>query len=175
MVAKSLTESVFDYAKKSDIKLTFTSNVRTLFMLIDKDKTERILLNLLSNAIKNTLPGGNVELRIRYENNIVTFLVIDDGVGISLENQEIIFDRFRQANSTLSRSSEGCGIGLSLTKGLVELLGGQINVQSKVGKGSTFSFTLPVIKLKHNKKSKVSEGLSLKKKIEIELSDLNIY
>jgi diguanylate cyclase (GGDEF)-like protein/PAS domain S-box-containing protein len=123
----------------------------------DKVKLKQILYNLLSNAIKFTPEGGMVNLDVRKEENIegrypwattgleiIKFLVIDTGIGISPEDKDRIFDEFEQANSSFSRNHGGAGLGLALTKKLVELHGGSISVESKLGEGSTFTFMIPV-------------------------------
>ncbi len=171
-ITRELTDSVSEYALKAGISLKFSAKSGTLLTLVDKGKTERILLNLISNAIKNTPAGGNIEVSVYKKRNSVILSVTDNGVGIPAEKQKIIFDRFQQVNASLTRASEGCGIGLSLTKALAQLLGGQIDVNSKLGKGSTFTVELPLKNGIMLERSIVSEGLSLDKKVQIEMSDL---
>ncbi len=172
-VARELTDSVCEYALKAGISLNFSAKNSTLYTLVDKAKTERILLNLISNAIKNTPAGGTIDVSVYKKRNSVILSVTDNGIGIPAEKQSIIFDRFQQVNPSLTRASEGCGIGLSLTKALVHVLGGQIKVKSKPGTGSTFSVELPLKDGIMKQPSIVSEGLSLDKKVQIEMSDLN--
>src|SRR3989454_12850514 len=101
------------------------------------------LFRSLSNAVKFTPEGGRVEVRAASANGGVEISVSDTGIGIAAEDHELIFEEFRQVGSDYARKREGTGLGLSLTKRLVELHGGRIWVKSEVGKGSTFSFTLP--------------------------------
>jgi signal transduction histidine kinase len=103
---------------------------------------KQILYNLLSNAVKFTPDGGRVEVGVRAENGDVRVEVRDTGIGIAGEDQERIFEEFRQVGR--ERSREGTGLGLTLTKRFVELHGGRIWLESTPGKGSTFAFTLPL-------------------------------
>jgi signal transduction histidine kinase len=102
------------------------------------------LLNLLSNAVKFTPESGRVTLTATVADGAVTVAVSDTGVGIAPEDQAAIFEEFRQVGRDDTRRQEGTGLGLTLAKKFVELHGGRIWVQSHVGQGSTFTFTLPV-------------------------------
>ncbi|HME61517.1 MAG TPA: GAF domain-containing protein, partial [Candidatus Binatia bacterium] len=110
----------------------------------DERKIKQILLNLLSNAVKFTPEGGRITINARLTNGSVEISVSDNGVGIAPEDQPKIFEEFRQVGSDYARKSEGTGLGLTLAKRFVELHGGKIWVESQVGKGSTFIFTLPI-------------------------------
>jgi signal transduction histidine kinase len=104
----------------------------------------QVFFNLLSNALKFTTKGY-----IEFGFEILTdqeikFFVADTGVGISKKYQEVIFERFRQADDSLSRNYGGAGLGLAISRGLIELMGGKIWVESEPDKGSVFYFTLPV-------------------------------
>ena len=101
------------------------------------------MLNLLSNAIKYTDPNGCINVNIDTTDTNVIISVKDTGIGISKENQSIIFERFMQVDDILTRKCEGSGIGLSLVKSLVEMHGGKIAVYSVEDVGSEFTFTLP--------------------------------
>jgi signal transduction histidine kinase len=109
----------------------------------DERKFKQILLNLLSNAVKFTPQGGRVRLRAEQVNGELLVSVDDTGVGISQADQTLIFEEFRQVATKDRSRPEGTGLGLTLTKRFVEMHGGRIWVRSEVGKGSTFSFTLP--------------------------------
>ena len=113
------------------------------FGLFDLDKLEKIITNLLSNAFKFTPENGRINIRIDYTEKQISITVKDSGIGISSERLPHIFDRFYQVDDSTQRMQEGTGIGLSLVKELVELLKGQINVNSKVGEGTTFALILP--------------------------------
>lgn len=112
-------------------------------LLMDRDKLEKIVLNLVFNALKFTPSGGRVELRAQKQNESCVLTVTDTGMGISEQNLPHIFDRFWQADGSSKRKFQGVGIGLALVKELVEIQGGQVTVQSKEGKGTTFTITLP--------------------------------
>ena len=110
----------------------------------DEGRMRQILFNLLSNAIKFTPEGGDVSVLVALiENDIVQVQVKDTGIGIKQEHQDLIFSEFRQVDESYARRYEGTGLGLALTKRLVELHGGSISVESEEGKGSTFTFTFP--------------------------------
>jgi signal transduction histidine kinase len=110
----------------------------------DPRKVKQVLFNLLSNAVKFTPDGGRVDVTAAHANGDIVIAVKDTGIGISPEDQERIFEEFQQARRQTERSREGTGLGLSLAKRFVELHGGRIWVESEPGKGSTFTFTLPV-------------------------------
>ena len=110
----------------------------------DERKIKQILLNLLSNAVKFTPEGGRITINARPTNGSVEISVTDTGIGIAQEDQPKIFEEFRQVGSDNAKKIEGTGLGLTLAKKFVELHGGRIWVESEVGKGSTFIFTLPV-------------------------------
>ena len=107
----------------------------------DERKFKQILLNLLSNAVKFTSEGGRVSVRAMPADGSVEIAVTDTGIGIAPKDQEAIFEEFQQVGT--ARKHEGTGLGLTLTKKFVEMHGGKIWVKSEVGKGSTFTFTLP--------------------------------
>jgi signal transduction histidine kinase len=109
----------------------------------DQRKFKQIMLNLLSNAVKFTPQGGQISVRARWSNGHVEVAVSDTGIGIAEKDFGIIFEEFRQVDMDRLKKGEGTGLGLALTKKLVELHGGTVSVQSEVGKGSTFTFTLP--------------------------------
>lgn len=112
-------------------------------IIADEHKVYQILNNLLDNALKFTPEGGQVFFGFALHDSNAEFFVSDNGIGISRERQEFVFGRFNQENLTLSRGHEGSGLGLAICKGLVELMGGEISVDSKIQRGSTFTFTLP--------------------------------
>lgn len=112
------------------------------YIYSDESKINQILTNLINNAIKFT-HSGFVELSTKIENNIIIFIVKDSGIGISEEYLNRIFERFAQVDSSVSRRFEGAGLGLAISKGLVEILGGTINVESKLNQGTTFTLSIP--------------------------------
>ena len=109
----------------------------------DERKIKQVLLNLLSNAIKFTPEGGRIDVRTALNEALVEVSVTDTGVGIAPKDLEAVFEEFRQVG-TAEKKAEGTGLGLALARKFIELHGGRIRVQSQVGVGSTFTFTLPV-------------------------------
>jgi signal transduction histidine kinase len=110
----------------------------------DERKFKQIMLNLLSNAVKFTPEGGKVSVAAKLNGSAVEVSVSDTGVGIAPEDQAIVFEEFRQVGRDYTRKAEGTGLGLALTRRFVELHGGAISLSSALGKGSTFTFTLPI-------------------------------
>ncbi len=110
----------------------------------DERKIKQILLNLLSNAVKFTPEGGRIEMKARQADGWVEISVSDTGIGIAPEDQPKIFEEFRQVGGDYAHKVEGTGLGLTLAKKFVELHGGRIWVESEAGKGSKFTFTLPM-------------------------------
>jgi signal transduction histidine kinase len=131
-------------ATRHGITLTQTVDKRLGDIVADERKVKQILVNLLSNAVKFTPEGGRVVITATAADGVITIAVSDTGIGIAPEDQAAIFEEFRQVGREDARKQEGTGLGLTLAKKLVELHGGRIWVQSYVGQGSTFTFTLPV-------------------------------
>ena len=109
----------------------------------DEYRVGQILLNLIGNAIKFTETGW-VKVSVDFDNGNLVFKVGDSGMGIPAEKQKSIFEVFKQADNLITRKHGGAGLGLAISKGLVELMGGRITVQSQPGEGSTFTFSLPM-------------------------------
>ena len=144
-IIEDITTSVVQYVESKDINLIFDTEEEEILTVCDPDAIERIILNLLSNAIKySSSTGGEIIVKVSRDENNVFVSVKDNGVGIPKDKLDIIFDRFGQVNSNLTRKNEGSGIGLSLVQYLVELHSGHIRVESKLGEGSEFIFTLPI-------------------------------
>jgi signal transduction histidine kinase len=113
-------------------------------VVADERKVKQILLNLLSNAVKFTPAGGRIQLSARRTDGAIEIAVADTGIGIAAEHHTAIFEEFRQVGGDYARKREGTGLGLTLTRRFVELHGGKIAVESAPGRGSTFTFTLPI-------------------------------
>lgn len=143
-IVEDITLSVADYIKDKNIELIFDTDVEEKIIACDFDKIERIILNLLSNAIKFTNAGDKIKVSIFDKKDKILISVQDTGIGIPKEKLDLIFERFRQVDSSLSRNREGSGIGLSLIKSFVEMHGGKITVKSEVGVGTNFIIELPV-------------------------------
>jgi GAF domain-containing protein len=134
---------VRERATKHGINLDVTVDERLGEFVGDERKIKQVLLNLLSNAVKFTPEGGRIGIKARQTDGSVEISVSDTGIGIAPEDQPKIFEEFRQVGSDYAHKVEGTGLGLTLAKKFVELHGGKIWVDSEVGKGSTFSFSLP--------------------------------
>jgi signal transduction histidine kinase len=143
LLTRAITLSVCNYALQKGITLTFEAAFEKKIIAIDEEKYERILLNLLSNAIKFTKSGKLIKVLVGVKKGYIRIKIKDEGIGIPEEKIDLIFEKFGQVNSSLSRQAEGAGIGLSLVKKFVHALGGNISVESKVSKGSTFTILFP--------------------------------
>jgi two-component system, NtrC family, sensor kinase len=133
---------VRERAGRRGIALHMTTDERLDYVRADERKIRQVLLNLLSNAIKFTPEGGRIEVQAKPVNGAVEVSVSDTGVGIAPGDQEAIFEEFRQVG-TADKKGEGTGLGLALSRKFIELHGGRIWVESQVGVGSTFTFTIP--------------------------------
>ncbi len=131
-------------ASRHGLKLEVTVDPRLGEVKGEERKVKQVLLNLLSNAVKFTPEGGKISLAAHLKDGMAEISVADTGVGIAQEDQEAIFEEFRQVGTDYARKREGTGLGLALARRLVELHGGKLWVQSVPGQGSTFTFTLPV-------------------------------
>lgn len=120
----------------------------------DREKLNGILSNLIKNAVKYT-NTGSIEFGYNLNENHLEFYVKDTGIGIEKDRQEVVFDRFIQADLSLSKPYEGAGLGLSIAKAYVEMLGGQIGLDSEFGKGSRFWFTLPYVSKKEKEEKTI--------------------
>ncbi len=132
-------------ALKKGIHTSFVSDPLAVTVLADVRRLKQILVNLLSNAVKFTPPGGRVTLNIQanIQKRMLEFCVSDTGIGISANDLAVLFQPFTQIDSSLTRKHEGTGLGLALVKELSELHGGNIQVSSQVGQGSTFTVCIP--------------------------------
>jgi signal transduction histidine kinase len=129
-------------AHRRAITLSSTIDTQLGSIRADERKVKQVLLNLLSNALKFTPEGGQITVRARLHNEEAEISVTDTGVGIAPEDQDAVFEEFRQVG-TAARKVEGTGLGLAISRKFIELHGGRIWVKSQVGIGSTFAFTLP--------------------------------
>jgi len=129
--------------KAIDFKLERNCNTR-IIVNIEREKITQVLINLLGNAIKFT-ENGYVQLAVSIDSNKLRFDISDTGIGISKEDLAIIFEEFRQADGTTTRKFGGTGLGLAICKKISDLLEGSIKVKSEIGKGSIFTFTVPLV------------------------------
>lgn len=176
-VIEEITLSVSEYAKQKSIQLVFNTDIEEKFMIFDIDMIERIMLNLLSNALKFTKTNGHIHVNVYDKAEFIIVSVQDNGMGIEEDKQSVIFERYKQGTKLLTREHEGSGIGLSLTKSLVEILGGNIMVNSEYGKGSEFVVTLPAKVLSgeepyNSRENYVTGSKVLIEKMNVEFSDI---
>jgi signal transduction histidine kinase len=141
-IANAMT-LIRERAQKHEIALVQEVGEGLGEVVADERKFKQILLNLLSNAVKFTPDGGCIEVKARRDGDNVVVAVHDTGIGIAPEDQEAVFEEFRQVGRNYTNKQEGTGLGLALTRKFVELHGGRIWLESEPGKGSTFTFTIP--------------------------------
>jgi two-component system, cell cycle sensor histidine kinase PleC len=173
---EEITMSVSSYSEQKGLALEFDTDKEEIVTGVDVDKFERIILNLLSNAIKFTAPGGKITVNIRNNKSNVIISIKDTGFGIPQDMQSIIFERFRQTNSSLTKNHEGSGIGLSIVKSFVELHGGIIKVKSEENMGSEFIIEIPIKLCETNEETNSSfinnNQCKIINSINIEFSDI---
>jgi len=131
--------------KQKGLKLSIKEvlSPKDCIVITDREKIYAILTNLVKNAVKFT-NSGSINFGCVKKGKFLEFFVKDTGLGIPKSQHKMIFERFRQANETMTRTHEGSGLGLAISKAYVEMLGGKIWVENEVGKGSTFYFTIPI-------------------------------
>jgi len=171
-VVEEIIMSITNFTEIKGLNIIFDTDIEEKIIACDPEKIERIILNLISNAIKFSNEGGEIFVNIEDMNEWVEISVRDNGVGIEKKHLDMIFDRFKQVDKSLSRNAEGTGIGLSLVKSIVELHGGSISVESEYGKGSKFIVILParaVIK-QHTLFNRNMENRN--ERIQVEFSDV---
>ena len=141
-IANAMT-LIRERAQSHSIKLGQQVDAALGEIAADERKFKQILLNLLSNAVKFTPDGGKIVVRASKIDGGIEVGVTDTGVGISAEDQRVVFDEFKQVGRHYTNKHEGTGLGLALTKRFVELHGGTLRLESEPGVGSTFTFILP--------------------------------
>lgn len=129
-------------ANEKGLAVNYNSNNKELFLLSDLNRIKQIVKNLMSNAIKFT-DKGSIEIILEENINDIIIKIIDEGIGISKEKLDYIFERFKQADGSTTRKYGGTGLGLAISKELASLLGGEIKAFSTLGQGSTFELILP--------------------------------
>lgn len=144
---QDIVETFIQHAVEHDVQLEFLPEPEALQAWIDPKKLEKILINLISNAIKYNVKGGHVDIILKEKNQQAIFIIKDTGIGIADSDRSKIFESFYQNTSHVQDAQPfamSTGIGLSLTKSLVELHQGEIKLDSAAGKGSVFTITLPI-------------------------------
>lgn len=154
-IANNIYITYQESCTQKGLDFTYNKNVRdNKFIVADKIKVMQILKNLMSNALKFT-HEGNVELGINEQKDFVEYYIKDTGIGIEPELKDKIFDRFRQAETAMARTYGGTGLGLAIAKGYIELMNGEIRVESEKNRGSTF-----FVKIPYNEKVKTIQPAS---------------
>ncbi|HEX8455641.1 MAG TPA: ATP-binding protein [Longimicrobium sp.] len=143
-LARDTAEMVEPMARGKDLRFPVDTSADPLWVVSDPGKVRQILLNLLSNAVKFT-EAGEVRLAVRAEDDEAVLRISDTGIGIAPEQQGRIFDAFWQVEQSSIRRAGGTGLGLSVTRHLVDMLGGTVEVASTVGEGSTFTVRIPLV------------------------------
>jgi signal transduction histidine kinase/CheY-like chemotaxis protein len=147
-----VSTSISPLIMKKGIEFNIKREINTKILInTDRRRVEQVLINLLGNATKFT-EKGEVKFNISRSDERLIFEVIDTGIGISDEDQEVVFEEFRQADGSSSRKYGGTGLGLSICKKIVDLLGGDLSLTSKMGYGSTFTLKIPLKYISPNKK-----------------------
>lgn len=166
-------ELIDKYAKQKDISLVFDTNIEECIIAVDPDEIDRIITNLISNSIKFSPKKSNIYINVWSGNNEINISIKDEGVGIPLNEQKNIFNRFIQSTKNKESEQKGSGIGLDLVKYLTEAHNGTIDLISEENKGCEFILKLPIIKIKDNL-FKCREMKSRKKVeiLDIEFSDI---
>lgn len=173
---EDITDSIVDYVKSKGLQIIFDTTEEEIYAFCDEDSIERIVLNLISNAIKFNRENGEIIVKTDKDDEFAYISVKNTGKGIEQENISRIFDRFERLDTSLSRNTEGSGIGLNLIKSIVELNNGEITVESILNE-----YTLITIKLPLNKEGNYYSTLNFKnnqiknnliERIDVELSDI---
>lgn len=176
-VIEDITMSVVEYAKNKGITIIFDTDEEEMYMPLDAEKLDRIILNLLSNAIKFTPPGGFIYVTLSCSKDKISVSIKDTGIGIPKDKQDKLFTRFAQVKNSHGQNKEGSGIGLSLVSSLIALLDGTIILKSEENKGCEFIFTLPVKdfdKATEEVQRHISQSISSNaERIMVELSDID--
>lgn len=159
---KEIVDSFRMIAESKNINLILNAGYNEIIVFLDRDKFEKVISNIISNAFKFTPDKGCVKVEVRQKEIEIEISISDTGIGIPAEQLDKIFDRFYQAGNILHKEYQGSGVGLSLTKELVELHKGKINVESKEGKGTTFNVTFP-LGMAHLKPDELCEEPSAEK------------
>jgi PAS domain S-box-containing protein len=138
-----LAQRLVEPSELHTVEIDFPPDFPAVFT--DPEKIEDVLINLLDNAVKFSPQGGKITIKGEISDSEVLVSIIDEGVGITRHDQERIFDRFYRADSSLTKTTRGMGLGLHICRATIEAHGGRIWVQSKPGKGSRFTFSLPIV------------------------------
>jgi signal transduction histidine kinase len=141
---KDTMDLMYPVAGSKKIKINVQLTERLPLLSIDVIRVKQVLINIIENAIKFSPEGTSINITVKKKNEYIMFEIQDFGLGIPKNEQEKIFDMFFRSESTRNKNIKGTGLGLPISKAIVEAHGGRIWVDSKLNKGSTFSFTLPI-------------------------------
>ena len=145
-VIDSSIASVSQVFREKDVALVTEMPEKVPMLMSDRDRLIQVMLNLLSNAVKFVAPGsGKVIVRLLLREDDLRVDVVDNGPGIRPEDQRVIFEKFRQGGDTMTDKPQGTGLGLPISRQIVEHFGGRLWVESEIGEGAMFSFTLPLM------------------------------
>jgi signal transduction histidine kinase len=141
---EGVTSSYNHILKKKKITLKITSSLEEgIRFTTDSEKIQIVISNILNNAIEYSNEGSQIDVSYKIEHNVLSISIADQGVGIPLEKQRAIYDRFKQLDAGTTKSHHGHGLGLSITSAVMQLLAGNISLESTEGKGSTFIISVP--------------------------------
>ena len=171
-IVEDIVTSIINFAKSKNITVIFDTEEEELYCDIDIEQLERIILNILSNAIKYNRINGNIDVTIKDKNQEVYIEVSDTGIGIPKEKIDVIFDRFERFENKNAVIKEGSGIGLSIVKKLVDALGGKIEIESEVNKGTTIRLIFKKSKNQNNI-DQIYDIQHLEEKVNLEMSDIS--
>ncbi|WGX77139.1 ATP-binding protein [Paraclostridium bifermentans] len=171
-VIEDVFESSIEFAKIKNIGMIFDTKYEEINTAVDVCQIQRVVLNLLSNAIKFTNENGVVYLSIYKDKEDIIIEVKDNGVGIPDNKLNYIFQRFYQVDNLYTRKNEGSGIGLCISKEIVEIHGGKIEIESKVEEGSLFRIILPIKIDESLPEYDPSNYVDTNKIVNLELSDI---
>jgi signal transduction histidine kinase len=149
-IVKEAVFSVGAIIKMRNIEITFKDNKKTPLAFGDPEKIRMVVENLLNNAIKYMTSHGKIEIKLFKDGDSVVFTIKDNGVGIPLEQHDRVFDKFFRSDNIVKYQTEGTGLGLYISKNIIEQLHGKIWFNSVEGLGSIFSFSLPISKKNKN-------------------------
>lgn len=171
-IVEDITISVINFAKSKNINIIFDTEEEELYCDIDVEQLERIILNILSNAIKYNKVNGNIDVVVKDKNEEVHVEVSDTGIGIPKDKIDMIFDRFERFDNKNAAIKEGSGIGLSIVKKLVDALGGKIEIESEVDKGTTVRLIFKKSNSQNNL-DQIYDIQHLEEKVNLEMSDIS--
>jgi len=144
-LVKNAVTDLLDQANSKGQNLSFVESAEKIPMVMaDSSRINQVISNLITNAITYTPVGESIKVSVTPQGSLVSVSVQDTGIGIPKEALSKLFTKFFRVSSVLEQGSKGTGLGLFISKSIIAMHGGEINVESEVGKGSTFSFTLPV-------------------------------